>query len=209
MRKKDITKYLLLGVLCIPGLSWANDPIREQLPPPELLVQKAGEIGLTDDQLHSIEEIAKATHEMVKKRMEKVNEAREALVDLLEEVPIDESVAAEKFAWLIAAENEAKNLQFTAMIQIRNLLTEAQLDEARKVLANLPPPDPALRMIMEKQLKPKMEKFQAILMKNAENGDPPSEAVRDRMEHLHRLLKEGKAEEALEMLDDLLSEVGG
>lgn len=209
MKKKDIIHCLLLGLFAIPGLSWSKDPIREQLPPPEFLLQKAEEIGLTGDQRHSIEEIARSTHELVRQRMEKVNQAKEALVDLLREVPIDQPAAAEKFAWLIEAENEAKNLQFTAMIEIRNLLTEAQLEQAREVIANMPPPDPALREIMENQLKPRMEKLQAILTKNAENGEPPYEAIRDRMEQLHELLKDGKAEQALEMLDDMLSEVGG
>jgi Spy/CpxP family protein refolding chaperone len=123
---------ILLGLAFISALSWgqppqaSDDPIADQLFPPELIMQYRQEINLTDDQSRALkEEIQKAQAKFVDMQWDMQSE-REKLIVLLKARPVDESAVLAELDKVLEREHEIKKTQISLLVRIKNQLTVAQ-----------------------------------------------------------------------------------
>ena len=100
---------------------------------PQLVLQRAKEIGVTPQQRTAIlDVIKKAQIELVPLQMDMAEPALE-LVEMIEEVKVDEAGALAKADKMLKIENEVKKVQMSLMIRIKNLLTKDQQDRLRAI----------------------------------------------------------------------------
>ncbi len=122
------------------------DPVGDNLFPPELVMAHQNEIGLRPEQKTYIrQEIAKAQSVFTERQWE-LQDAMEALGDLLGEPQVSEEQVLAQLEKVLQAEREIKRTQMTLMVRIKNKLTPEQqgrLKELRPRPPMPPPPGPA------------------------------------------------------------------
>ncbi len=100
---------------------------------PQLVLQRAKDIGLTAQQRTAIlDVIKKAQVELVPLQLDMAEPAMD-LVDLIEETKIDEAGALAKADKMLKIENEVKKVQMSLLIRIKNLLTKDQQNQLRAI----------------------------------------------------------------------------
>ncbi len=133
-------RYLtLLTLAFICALSWgqspqsSNDPIADQLFPPELVMQYHQEINLTPDQSKALkDEIQKAQAKFLDMQWDMQSE-QEKLVLLLKAHPIDENAVLTQVDKVLDREREIKKTQILLLIRIKNQLTPAQQNKLNEL----------------------------------------------------------------------------
>jgi Spy/CpxP family protein refolding chaperone len=123
---------ILLSFAFACALSWgqspqtSDDPIAEQLFPPELVMQYRQEINLTADQSKSLRnEIQKAQTKFLDMQWDMQSE-KEKLVLLLKAKPVDEGAVLAQLDKVLDREREIKKTQISLLIRIKNQLSAAQ-----------------------------------------------------------------------------------
>jgi Spy/CpxP family protein refolding chaperone len=123
---------MLLSFALLCTLSWAqerqstDDPVADQLFPPELVMQYGQEINLTADQSKAVrDEIQKAQAKFLDVQWNMESE-REKLVLLLKASPVDESAVLGQIDKVLDREREIKKVQISLLIRIKNQLSAAQ-----------------------------------------------------------------------------------
>lgn len=140
-------RSLLLTLCFLVGISSAlaqqpppNDPIGEQLFPPELLMQHQKEIGLTDDQKNFVKsEMVKAQGRFTDLQWELQTEV-ETMASLLKKDKADEQQILSQLEKVLNLERDIKKTQITLIVRIKNKLTpeqQAQLTEIKKSLQQI------------------------------------------------------------------------
>ena len=100
---------------------------------PQLVLQRAKEIGMTPQQRTAIlDVIKKAQVELVPLQMDMAEPGLE-LVEMIEEAKIDEASALAKADKMLKIENEVKKVQMSLLIRIKNLLTKDQQVRLRTI----------------------------------------------------------------------------
>jgi Spy/CpxP family protein refolding chaperone len=135
-----LKRYLtLLTLAFICALSWgqspqsSNDPIADQLFPPELVMQYHQEINLTPDQSKALkDEIQKAQAKFLDMQWDMQSE-QEKLVLLLKAHPIDENAVLTQVDKVLDREREIKKTQILLLIRIKNQLTPAQQNKLNEL----------------------------------------------------------------------------
>ena len=125
--------YLVLFVLAIFGAAaWgqdshpADDPIAQNLFPPELVMKYRQEINLDENQAKAIKEaIQKAQAKFLDMQWDMQSET-EKLVQLLKARPVDENAVLAQVDQVLNREREIKKTQISLLVRIKNQLTEAQ-----------------------------------------------------------------------------------
>ncbi len=101
---------------------------------PDRVLERADEIGLTEAQREQIIDIV-AEGEAALTRHRLSNAGRESNMDeLLESSPIDREAALETFDRVVDAENALKRTRLAMMIDVRNVLSDAQAQAYREVV---------------------------------------------------------------------------
>jgi Spy/CpxP family protein refolding chaperone len=104
-----------------------NDPIAQELFPPELVMQYHQEINLNEGQSRAIrDEIQKAQAKFVDMQWDLQSET-EKLVFLLKARPADEGAILAQVDKVLDRERAIKKTQMSLLVRIRNLLTDVQL----------------------------------------------------------------------------------
>jgi Spy/CpxP family protein refolding chaperone len=125
--------YLVLFALVLfGGASWgqgpqpADDPIAQNLFPPELVMKYRQEINLDEGQSKAIKEaIQKAQAKFLDMQWDMQSES-EKLVQLLKAHPVDENAVLGQMDQVLNREREIKKAQITLLVRIKNQLTEGQ-----------------------------------------------------------------------------------
>jgi len=128
-----LKSYLVLFVLAIFGAAaWgqdshpADDPIAQNLFPPELVMKYRQEINLDENQSKAIKEaIQKAQAKFLDMQWDMQSET-EKLVQLLKARPVDENAVLAQVDQVLNREREIKKTQISLLVRIKNQLTEAQ-----------------------------------------------------------------------------------
>ena len=103
-----------------------DDPIGENLIPPELLLRHQQEIGLSADQKEFIKsEVIKAQARFTDLQFQLAGEA-EVLIALVKQDRVDEQQTLAQLDKILALEREIKRAQFVLVIRIKNRLTPEQ-----------------------------------------------------------------------------------
>ena len=124
--------WVLFVVLVFGGACWgqahqpADDPIAQNLYPPELVMKYRQEINLDDGQSKAIKEaVQKAQSKFLDLQWDMQAEA-EKLVQLLKARPVDENAVLAQVDQVLNREREVKRAQISLLVRIKNLLSDAQ-----------------------------------------------------------------------------------
>lgn len=103
-----------------------DDPIAQNVFPPELVMKYHAEIGLDEAQSKAIKDaIQKAQSQFTDLQWEMQPQV-EKLAQILKTRPTDEAAALAQLERVLNVEREVKKTQISLLIHIKNLLTEAQ-----------------------------------------------------------------------------------
>ncbi|MGD0824106.1 MAG: periplasmic heavy metal sensor [Terriglobales bacterium] len=104
----------------------ADDPIAQNLFPPELVMKYRQDINLSEGQSKAIKEaIQKAQAKFLDMQWDMQSET-EKLVQLLKARPVDESAVLAQVDQVLNREREIKKAQISLLVRIKNQLTEEQ-----------------------------------------------------------------------------------
>ncbi len=121
-----------------PITAAAREPlgaVESRLFPPELVMERQGELGLDDRQRKTlVTEIERAQGEMTRHRWDLERE-REALVKLLEAEPVDEVAVAASAKRMTDVESRIKAVHLAMLVRVKNALTPAQKLKLRSLRA--------------------------------------------------------------------------
>jgi Spy/CpxP family protein refolding chaperone len=127
---KSCLGLFLLGILTATCVAQArrpgDDPIAQNLFPPELVMQYRQEIGLDEGQAKVMKDaIQKAQTRFLDMQWDMQSEA-EKLVLLLKARPVDENAVLAQVDQVLNREREIKKAQISLLVRIKNLLTDSQ-----------------------------------------------------------------------------------
>ncbi|HKQ38427.1 MAG TPA: periplasmic heavy metal sensor [Verrucomicrobiae bacterium] len=186
------------------------DPLAEHLFPPDLIMQNAEEINLTDEQRDKIEAEMRKAHE----RFDEMQAKREKLLEEAEAVlkkdRIDESAALAQLEKVLNQERELRRAHLSLMIALKNKLTPEQQAKLEEMKRHAPRPERAEGPPERRPGKPppaslqeKMKKLKAGVKKlEDEGGDAGS--VGEIMREFKPLMDEQKYKQAEEVIDQAL-----
>ena len=118
-----MTWLILLLALAQPP----EDPIAKYLVPPELIMQHAPEIALTDAQSATIRDEVRATQKKFIDLQWDMQDETAKMTQLLQQSPVDEAKVLERADKIMSLEREMKRAQLGLLVRLKNLLTAAQI----------------------------------------------------------------------------------
>lgn len=125
----------ILSAGTLPGQQPGEDPVAQNLFPPELVMRYQQDIGLDEAQGRGIKEaIQKAQSKFLDFQWEMQSESQK-MVRLLQARPVDEAAVLAQADKVMGLEREVKRAQLSLLVRIKNLLSDAQqakLVELRK-----------------------------------------------------------------------------
>ncbi len=116
----------LAAVVVARAQSLGQDPIAQQLFPPELVMKYGQEIGLDDAQRTAMKQAIQAAQTKFLDAQWDMQAASQKMVRLLQARPIDEAAVLAQADKVMGLEREVKRTQLSLLVRIKNLLTEAQ-----------------------------------------------------------------------------------
>jgi Spy/CpxP family protein refolding chaperone len=118
--------FLLVSSQFVLAQQKPDDPIGENLIPPDLLLRHQQEIGLSADQKEFIKtEILKAQARFTELQLQLADEA-ETMISLVKQDRVDEQQTLLQLDKILNLEREIKRAQFALVIRIKNRLTPEQ-----------------------------------------------------------------------------------
>lgn len=135
MMKRILLTLAATVVLVGPaiGQEKKDDRFEKALFDPQLVLQRARDIGLSPQQRQSIlDAVKKAQIDLVPLQLDMAEPALE-LVELIEATKVDEAAALAKADRMLKIENEVKKAQMSLLIRIKNVLTPEQQDRLRAI----------------------------------------------------------------------------
>jgi Spy/CpxP family protein refolding chaperone len=110
-----------------------QDPIAENLFPPDQVLANQKAIGLDDAQRSYVRaEVLKAQTRFTELQFQ-LQDAMESLVALLKQNPVDEAQVMAQLEKVLNAEREVKRTQIALMVRIKNKLTPEQQSRLRQL----------------------------------------------------------------------------
>jgi Spy/CpxP family protein refolding chaperone len=118
--------FLLFSSQSVLAQHKPDDPIGENLIPPDLLLRHQQEIGLSAEQKEFIKtEILKAQARFTELQLQLADEA-ETMISLVKQDRVDEQQTLLQLDKILNLEREIKRAQFALVIRIKNRLTPEQ-----------------------------------------------------------------------------------
>jgi Spy/CpxP family protein refolding chaperone len=131
--------FVLLALLLLAGMAAraqqppAQDPIAENLFPPDQVLANQKAIGLDEAQRNYVRtEVLKAQTRFTELQFQ-LQDAMESLVTLLKQNPVDEAQVMAQLDKVLNAEREVKRTQIALMVRIKNKLTPEQQSRLRQL----------------------------------------------------------------------------
>jgi len=131
-RAVRISAWFLISILCLATLApraWAqqpDDPLRDSLFPPELVMQHQQAIGLSDEQKNFFKAELRQAQLHFTELQWKVQDEMEKLLAMIKQARIDEQQATAQLEKVLGVERDIKRTQLTLMIRLKNKLTPEQ-----------------------------------------------------------------------------------
>jgi hypothetical protein len=134
--KKGI--FLVLAIASL-GMSTAlaaapkDDVFKGKLFPPNVILENKAELGLSKEQFKAIRAAVVEVQSGVAEHEWDMQEAYQALMQELDEAPIDENRVLELANKALLAENQVKKKQMAMLVRLKNLLTDEQVSYLESV----------------------------------------------------------------------------
>ena len=103
-----------------------DDPFKDYLFPPELVMQNQQALSLTEDQKNYLKTELRQAQQRFSELQWKLEDEMERLTLLLKEHTVDEAKALAQLEKVIAAERDIKHTQMSLLIRIKNHLKPEQ-----------------------------------------------------------------------------------
>ncbi|HEY6842819.1 MAG TPA: periplasmic heavy metal sensor [Thermoanaerobaculia bacterium] len=125
-------KKMLIVLLFASAAFAQEDPIAQQLFPPELIMAQSQKLHLDDKQRTTIKtEVQRAQSKFFDLQWQ-LKEASDAMVQLLQQTPVDEARVLEQADKVMGFEHDIKKIQLTLLIRIKNALTPEQIAQLKQ-----------------------------------------------------------------------------
>ena len=108
-----------------------EDPMRDVMFPPEIVMQHQQALGLSEDQKNYLKTELRQAQLRFTELQWSLQDEMDKLVSILKRNKVDEKEAAAQLDKVLAAEREIKRTQITLLIRIKNNLTPAQQTQLR------------------------------------------------------------------------------
>lgn len=109
-----------------------DDPIGQQLFPPELIMSQSQRLHLDDKQRTAIKNEVQNAQSKFFDLQWQLKEASDAMVELLQQTPVDEKRVLEQADKVMGYEREIKKIHLSMLIRIKNSLTPEQIGLLRQ-----------------------------------------------------------------------------
>jgi Spy/CpxP family protein refolding chaperone len=127
IRKISVAVFALwIGASAACYAQAAPDPIRDALPPPDVVMAHQDALGLSDTQKKAIMADVMAAQQRFIPAQQKLEDATKALLDIVRQTRVDAAKAQAQLDTVLACEREIKHLQLGLMVQVKNELTAQQ-----------------------------------------------------------------------------------
>ena len=110
-----------------------DDVFKGKLFPPNVILENKAELGLSKEQFKAIRAAVVEVQSGVAEHEWDMQEAYQALMQELDEAPIDENRVLELASKALLAENQVKKKQMAMLVRLKNLLTEEQVSYLESV----------------------------------------------------------------------------
>lgn len=130
-----------LVVLFIAGTAWTgavkaeDDPFKGRLFPPQVILEHRDELELSKSQFTEIRAAVVEVQSSVAEYEWDMQQAYLALLEEIDERPIDEDAVLEHAEVALTAENEVKKRQMMMLVRLKNLLTAEQIEYLESITA--------------------------------------------------------------------------
>ena len=118
---------------CIRAQQPPDDPLREYLFPPELIMQNQQALGLTEDQKNFFKTELRQAQLRFTELQWKLQDDVEKMVSFLKQPKIDEQQTLAQLDKVLAAEREIKRTQIQLLVRLRNDLKPEQQTKLREL----------------------------------------------------------------------------
>jgi Spy/CpxP family protein refolding chaperone len=117
-----------------------DDPIGRQLFPPDLIMAQSQRLHLDDKQRAMIKsEVQRAQSKFLDLQWD-AKEAGDAMAEMLQQTPIDETRVLQQADKVMGLEREIKKIHLSMLIRIKNSLTRDQVAMLTQMRREAPPP---------------------------------------------------------------------
>jgi Spy/CpxP family protein refolding chaperone len=121
----------------LPAQTPPEDPFRDILFPPELVVQNQQALGLSEDQKNYLKsELTQAQTHFAELQW-KLQGEMERLVSMLKQATVDERATIAQLDNVLAAEREVKRTQVALLVRIKNHLRPEQQVQLREIQSKM------------------------------------------------------------------------
>ena len=130
-------KILWLALLAVPILAQQTppeDPMRDVMFPPELVMQNQQAVGLSDEQKNTLKTDLRQAQVRFTEIQWALQDEMDKFLAILKRTKIDEKEASAQLDKVLSAEREIKRAQISLMIRIKNNLTPAQQAKLREIV---------------------------------------------------------------------------
>jgi len=130
-------KPLILWILLFRPLAAQqppDDPMRDVLFPPEIVMQHQQSLGLSEEQKNTLKTEVRQSQMKFTELQWTLQDEMERLAALLKQSKVDEKQAAAELDKVLAAEREIKRAQLMLLIRIKNNLTPPQQVQLRELI---------------------------------------------------------------------------
>jgi Spy/CpxP family protein refolding chaperone len=129
MKRTLLILFLSTAALAQQPPQPQDDPIGQQLFPPELIMSQSQKLHLDDKQRATIKtEVQRAQSKFFDLQWE-LKEASDVMVQLLQQTPVDEAAVLQQADKVMGYEREIKKIHLALLIRIKNSLTRDQIAE--------------------------------------------------------------------------------
>jgi Spy/CpxP family protein refolding chaperone len=109
-----------------PAPTAADDPIAQNVFPPELIMRHGSEIGLDSQQRGAMKEAVQQAQSKFLDVQWEMQEESGKMVRLLQARPVDEKAVLAEVDRILDLERQIKHTQLSLLVRLKNLLTPAQ-----------------------------------------------------------------------------------
>ena len=133
MKKLVLSIWISIAALPMSAQQPGEDPIAQQLFPPDLIMAHQDELGLQEKQRAAIKsEVLKAQPKFLEAQWE-VGDESQKMIALLRATPIDEAKVLEQADRVMALERDVKRTHLGLLIRVKNLLTPEQIKRLEQI----------------------------------------------------------------------------
>jgi Spy/CpxP family protein refolding chaperone len=181
-----------------------NDPFAGAFFPPELILQAREQIGLSQQQLETLQARVAKTQSQSEELRKKLEFETAALATLAKPERVEEAAILAQLDKVLNAERELKHLHISLVAAIKNLLTPEQQAKLHEMIKD---GGTQFAEATRNRLTEKMERVKAGAQAWADGGRDPSDVLRTMEQKFKPLIDAGKVVEAEAELDRVLEQL--